>query len=140
MYGCRDMTSELAHVGLDRPVRDVMSAGVITIAEDASISQARHAMARHRVNAVLVLARRDSAPLGWVTSRGLLGWIERQPTLTSVGRAISEPVRTIDARAPIADAARELALGDVSHLLVCGGSGRFPEGVVSALDIVVASG
>ena len=54
---------------LDTPVRDVMTAGVVAIAEDASLIQVFRAIRAHDVHAVLVVGTQHGSPLGWVTSR-----------------------------------------------------------------------
>ena len=67
-----------AHLGgdhLDTPVRELMSPGVLSLVEDASLRHVLAAMRRHRVHAVAVCGRESGTPLGWVTTRGLLAWI-----------------------------------------------------------------
>lgn len=50
-----------------------MRPGVVTVAEDASVLQARRALQAHGVHAVLVVERSHGRPLGFITARGLLG-------------------------------------------------------------------
>ena len=85
------------------PVREVMRPGVITMAEDASLLQAKRAMVRHGVHAVLVCGPR---PLGWVTDSGLLRWLERDLSAIPASHAITEPPHYIDAGARSARRAR----------------------------------
>ena len=72
-----------------------MTPGCITISEDATVAEAAEAMAAHRVHAVLVLGAENGTPLGWVTARGLLGWLGRDRSLASARDAITEQVTAI---------------------------------------------
>src|SRR4051794_35235208 len=83
-----------APVPMTREVREVMTPGVVTIVEDASVKQARRAIHAHRVHAVLVLGRERGRPLGWVTARGLLSWVDREESLAHARDAITEPPTT----------------------------------------------
>jgi CBS domain-containing protein len=118
---------------LDAPVREVMRPGVITMAEDASLLQAKRAMVRHGVHAVLVCGTR---PLGWVTDSGLLRWLERDLSAVPASHAITEPPHYIEAGATARDALEALAAPGVSHLLVARRPGDLPQGVVAPLDLV----
>ena len=60
---------------LEREVAEFMTPCCVVISEAASVADAAKAMAAHRIHAVLVVGRRNGTPLGWVTHRGLLGWI-----------------------------------------------------------------
>lgn len=79
---------ESAHPGviLDRSaeeieVSEVMRPGVVTVAEDASVLQARRALQAHGVHAVLVVERSHGRPLGFITARGCsVGSIETKPS------------------------------------------------------------
>jgi CBS domain-containing protein len=119
-----------------REVREVMTPGVLTIVEDASVRQARRAMQAHRVHAVLVLGRRQGRPLGWVTARGLLDWVERDEAMAHAREAISEPPGSIEPSASVREAVRALSQPGVTHLLVQHSPERLPEGVVSTADLL----
>jgi CBS domain-containing protein len=69
--GLAAITSEL----LDTEVVELMTPGCVTISEEASVGQAAQALAAHRSHAVLVVGTANGTPLGWVTARGLLGWL-----------------------------------------------------------------
>ena len=120
---------------LRSPVRDLMRPGVITIAEGAPLTQAKRAMVRHRVHAVLVMAADTGRPLGWVADRGLLRWLEHDMDHIAARQAITEPPHYIDAGATARDALEALAEPAVTHLLV-GEIGQPPQGVVAPLDLV----
>lgn len=132
----------LPHLGgdhLDLPVRALMTPGVVTVVEEASLRQAYRAMVAHRVHAVLVVGAQRGAPLGWVTSRGLLSHLADADDLVSVRDAISEEPRTIEPAATAHEAIVALAQPDTSHLLVTPRGTLSPEGVVSALDLMAVA-
>jgi len=120
---------------LSTRVRDLMRPGVITIAEDAALLQAKRAMARHRVHAVLVVGADTGRPMGWVSDHGLLRWLEHDLSAIAARQAITEPPRYIDADATAREALEALATPPATHLLV-GEPGRSPQGVVAPLDLV----
>jgi CBS domain-containing protein len=121
---------------LDTPVRDFMSPGVLTLVEDASLGHVLHAMRCHRVHAVVVSGRETGAPLGWVTTRGLLAWIDRDHSLAVARDAITEPAVTIEPAATIREAVALLTREHVGRLLVAHRPDTMPEGVVAELDLL----
>lgn len=127
------------HLGgdhLDTPVRDIMTPGVVSIAEDASLTQTLRAMSAHDLHAVLVIGSKDRAPLGWVTARGLLAWIGQDPGLVHARDAVTERAETIEPGASARDALRALSQPEITHLLVTRSTDAFPEGVVSAINLI----
>jgi CBS domain-containing protein len=125
---------------LETPVRHVMTPGVVTIPEDASLRQVYRAMTAHSVRAVLVVGRTEGRPLGWVTARGLLGWIGKDESLASARDAITERATFIDASATAREAVVALLQAGVSHVLVRRSDDSMPEGVLSDLDLVALEG
>ena len=121
---------------METPVRTLMTPGVVTIAEDAALRHVHRAMISHSTHAVLVVARTEGRPLGWVTAKGLLTWVGRDQSVATARDAIIEQPVTIDPSATAADALTALSQPGVSHLLVCRPSDATPEGVISALDLV----
>jgi CBS domain-containing protein len=121
---------------LDTAVREVMRPGVIVIAGHASVARAQHALLAHDVHAVLVLDDTGGRPLGWVTSRGLLHWAERDITLCSVRDAVTEAPVAIDPSATAREALALLRRGDTTRLLVVRGDDGVPEGVVADVDLL----
>jgi CBS domain-containing protein len=121
---------------LDTPVRDIMTPGVVSIADDASLTQVFRAMRAHGVHAVLVVGSTHGWPLGWVTARGLLAWVGEDVALVHARDAVTERAGTIEAGTPARDALRMLSQPETSHLLVTRGQDAVPEGVVSAIDMV----
>ena len=76
---------------LATPVADIMRPGVITMAEGASLLQAKRAMVRHGVHAILIVGEGDGKALGWVSADGLLAWLVRD--LSAVPASQASPSR-----------------------------------------------
>ena len=113
-----------------------MTPGVVTIVEDASVKQARRALKAHAVHAVLVVGRDQGRPLGWVTARGLLSWVDRDESLAHARDAITEPPANIEPSASVRDAVRAILQPGVTHLLVQRHPEHLPEGVISERDLL----
>jgi CBS domain-containing protein len=131
--------SRLGGAFLDTPVRRLMTPGVVTLVEDASLRQAFGAMAAHRVHAVLVVGHQRALPLGWVTARGLLPYLDGDHDLLSVRDAITEESRTIEPEATVREAAAALSGPETTHLLVVPRQAVAPEGVVCDLDLLAVA-
>lgn len=125
---------------LERQVADVMTPGCVVISQAASVADAARALAAHRVHAVLVVGARNGTPLGWVTHRGLLGWVGRDRSLAPASDAITEQARAIPARASVQTALYALSLGGTTRLLVRSKPNQLPEGVLSDFDLATAAG
>jgi CBS domain-containing protein len=125
---------------LDREVAHLMTPGCVVISETASVADAAKAIAAHRVHAVLVVGGRNGTPLGWVTHRGLLGWIGRDRSLARATEAITEQVRAIPAHESLRTALYALSLSGTTRLLVRSKPNQMPEGVLSDFDLAMAAG
>jgi CBS domain-containing protein len=121
---------------LDTPVRSIMTPGVVCVADDASLLQAKRALVRHGVHAILIVGHDGGSPLGWVTDRGLLSWLDHDLALVPAGQAITEPATFLEPGATAREALDALRRPGVSHLLVARTAGGTPQGVVAALDLV----
>jgi CBS domain-containing protein len=121
---------------LTTPVSDIMRPGVITMADSASLLQAKRAMVRHGVHAVLIVGEDDGRALGWVSADGLLAWLERDLNALPAAQGITEPARRIDSDATAHDALEALLDSRVSHLVVTSPGSDMPHGVVGAMDLV----
>jgi CBS domain-containing protein len=121
---------------LETVVRDVMTPGVVSISEDASLRQVYRAMTAHSVHAVLVVGRTEGKPIGWVTARCLLAWTERDDTLASARDAVTEQPSVIDPSATVREGVVALSQPGTSHVLVSRDPNGTPEGVLTELDIV----
>lgn len=133
------IVAPMTHPGnaLDREVRTLMTPGVVSMAEDASLTQVLRALAAHRVHALLVMGQESDRPLGWVTATGLLAWLDADPAMACARDAITEPTIGIEPGSTGREALVALARPDVSHLLVQRTPGSLPEGVLSASDLIV---
>src|SRR5512134_1434691 len=137
----QDPTSEpFADELLEREVREFMTPGCVTISEDASVAQAAEALAKHRVHAVLVVGAKNGTPLGWVTARGLLGWVGRDRSAARASEAVTEQVTAIDPSQRLRVAHYALSLAGTTRLLVRSRPNLAPEGVLSEFDLAVAIG
>ena len=121
---------------LATPVGDLMRPGVITIGDRSSLLQAKRAMVRHGVHAVLVVATESGDPLGWVSADGLLNWLERDLNALPASQAITEPPHFIEPDAIARYALEMLEKPGVSHLLVRAAEGGVPQGVVAPMDLI----
>jgi CBS domain-containing protein len=125
---------------LSHEVGEFMTPGCVVISEAASVADAAKAMAQHRVHAVLVVGAKNGTPLGWVTHRGLLGWVARDRRLARATEAITEPVRAIPAHESLRTAVYALSLSGTTRLLVRSRPHELPEGVLSDFDVAMAAG
>jgi CBS domain-containing protein len=125
---------------LDLRVADLMTPGCVVISDTASVADAAGTMARHRVHAVLVVGSRNGTPLGWITHRGLMGWIGRDRSDARASEAITEQVRAISPEARIQTARYALSQAGSTRLLVRRRPDQSPEGVLSDFDLALAVG
>jgi signal-transduction protein with cAMP-binding, CBS, and nucleotidyltransferase domain len=132
--------SDLADAFLRREVCEFMTHGCLVISASASVADAATAMAAHRVHAVLVVGARSGTPLGWITHRGLLGWVGRDRTLSRASEAITEQVRAVPPHARVRTALNALSQSGSTHLLVRSKPNQAPEGVLTDFDLAVAAG
>jgi CBS domain-containing protein len=119
----------------DEALRDVMRPGVIVITENASVAQAQRALVAHGVHAILVLDR-QGRPLGWATSRSLLGFSDRDTGLLSARDAVTEKAVTLEPSATVREALDVMRDQDVARVLVAHAVGHLPEGVVAEHDLL----
>ena len=116
--------------------RDVMTEGVVTVTDSAKLGEVIDAMAQHRIHAVLVVGARTGTPLGWVNTRGLLGFVGADPELPAT-EAITEAAKSIEPTASLRAAIYALALPGVTRLLVRGRDDDAPSGVITDYDLTV---
>lgn len=117
-------------------VRAFMRPGVITVPEHATLLEAKRAMVRHGVHAVLIVGASGGLPLGWVSDDGLLPWLERDLSTIPASHAITEPPHYIQPDDTGHAALEALAKPGVTHLLVAPVAGSAPHGVVAPIDLV----
>jgi CBS domain-containing protein len=126
-----------------KSIRDLMHPGVITCRPDATLGQVAVMLNQHHVHA-LIVADRDGRPLGVISDFDLLAgeWLSADPesletmrTMTA-GELMSTPVDTIEANAPVSEAARRMREEGIHRLLAI--DGGQPVGVVSISDFVAS--
>jgi len=121
---------------LELEARELMTPGVVSITEDATLHQVYRALLAHGVHALLVVGRHGGRPLGWVTARGLLGWLDKDESLSCARDAITQDPVAIEPGAGGREALVALSQPGITHLLVQRGPDVLPEGVISTLDLV----
>lgn len=121
---------------LELNVHDVMTSGVVKISDDSTLDQAVDVMGAHRIHAVLVVGTRTGTPLGWITTRGLLGLLGIDGK-TRATEAITEEPKAIEPTASLRSAIYALSFPCVTRLLVRRRESTEPEGVVTDYDLTV---
>lgn len=126
---------------MDKRVRDYMHPGVITCRPDAQLGQVAVMLTQHHVHALMVVDR-DGRIIGIITDFDLLAgeWLSADPESLNVmrkmtaGDLMSTPVGSIEADAPLNEAAKRMNKEVIRRLLVTE-KGK-PVGVISVSDIV----
>jgi CBS domain-containing protein len=121
---------------LELDVSDVMTTGVVTVPDDSTLDQAVDAMAAHRIHAVLVVGAHAGTPLGWITTRGLLGLLGIDGR-TRATEAITEEPKAIEPGASLRSAIYAMSFPGVTRLMVRRRESTEPEGVVTDYDLTV---
>lgn len=121
--------------GLDRPVLDVMHAGHVTIPARMPLAAAAGLMVTRRVHALLVCDDRG-APLGWVTTHGMLHNLPRDWSVATAGDAISEPLVDVAPDATVRQALDAFLASGASHILVRRPGEALVCGVVAESDLL----
>jgi CBS domain-containing protein len=124
-------------------VRDLMHPGLLTCKPDAALGQVAVLLAQHHVHA-LVVADRDGRPLGIISDFDLLAgeWLSSDPESLAAMRKLtasdlmSQPIDSVEADVPLAEAVGVLLREDVSRLLVTE-KGK-PVGIISLSDFVAS--
>jgi len=121
-------------------VADVMSPGVLSCPPETPLRTAARMMATYQVHAIFVFASTDDQSPFWTVLTDLdlieasLPDIERR----TAGGTAHEHVVTVEADAPIAQAAQLMSQHRITHLVVVSPETTRPLGVVSSLDIARA--
>jgi CBS domain-containing protein len=119
-------------------VRDIMAKNVKTVRTDDSVHDAVVKMNKFDVGSVIVT--NNNRPVGIITSKNVLVRIVEPRLDAGVVRAkdiMSSPLITIDASAPVEEAAKLMAQRHIKKLAVV--EGDRVVGVVSTSDIVRAN-
>ena len=129
-------TPPFAEGALELEVRDVMTSQVVSVPDDAMLQEAIELMGASGIHAILVVGRRTGTPLGWVTTRGLLGLIGIGGG-TPVIEAITEEAKAIEPTASLRSAIYALSFPGITRLLVRRRDEIEPGGVVTDYDLTV---
>ena len=124
-------------------VRDLMHPGLIACRPDATLGQVAVMLTLHHVHA-LIVADRDGRPIGVISDFDLMAgeWLSANAESLAVmrkmtaGELMTTPVGTIDAGAPVSEAAQQMRAGHMSRLLVTD-KGK-PVGVIAISDLVAS--
>ncbi len=124
-------------------VRDLMHRGLITCHQSASLGQVAVLLTHNHVHA-LVVVDRDNRPLGLMSDFDLMAgeWLSQDTQSLTTMRTLcardlmSYPIISVDADAPLKDAAQLLIEKDVNRLLVT--EGGKPIGMISSSDFVAS--
>jgi CBS domain-containing protein len=130
---------------MNKKVRDYMHPGVITCRPDAPLGQIAVMLTQHHVHALMVVDR-DKRIVGIITDFDLLAgeWLSADPESLNVmrkmtaGDLMSAPVGSIEADAPLNEAAKRMNKEVIRRLLVTE-KGK-PIGVISVSDVVARIG
>jgi len=122
-------------------VRELMHRGLIACRPDATLGQVAVMLSQHRVHALYVEDNQKRA-LGVITDFDLLTgeWLAADEASLSAmrtmtaGEMMSTPPASIDADAPLAEAARLMKASNYKRLLVI--EGGQPSGVLSLSDLI----
>ena len=105
---------------MDEPVtvRDVMNRSYVGVSEADTVAGAARLMREEGVHFAVVL--RGSDPVGQLDEDRLLALVadDRDPTETTAGDLMREPVVAVDADRPLAEAVGAMTTDGVRHLLV----------------------
>jgi CBS domain-containing protein len=121
---------------LDRPVRSFMRSGVVVVPEGASVRRAQRAMLTHDVSAILVVSQTTGRPLGWVTGRDMLNYLDADTALMQVSAMPVHTPEMIEPSATAAQAVIGLTRSPEAPLLVMRRGDVVPEGSVSERDLL----
>ena len=124
-------------------VRDLMHPGLITCRPDAPLGQVGVMLAQQHVHA-LIVADRDGRPIGIISDFDLMAgeWLSANgESLAAMrkmtaGELMTTPIGTIDAGAPVSEAARRMRAEHMSRLLVT--DKDKPIGVIAISDLAAS--
>jgi len=128
---------------MNKLVKDLMHAGLITCKTNATLGQVAVLLNQHHVHALLVTDR-DGRALGVIADFDLMAgeWLSSDEdslaamrTLTA-GELMSQPVNSVEANTPLAEAVDLLIKKQVSRLLVT--DNAKPVGFISLSDFIAS--
>ncbi len=128
---------------MTKTVRDLMHRGLITCRQDATLGQVAVLLTQHHVHALAVVDR-DNRPMGLISDFDLLAgeWLSADADSLATMRKLcaadlmSYPIISVDAEAPLHEAAHLLIEKDVNRLLVTENGKAV--GMISGSDFVAS--
>jgi CBS domain-containing protein len=137
------MLNEKQEMGMNKLVRDLMHAGLLTCHPGDTLGQVAVLLTQHHVHA-LIVADGDGRPVGVISDYDLLAgeWLSADSQSLDTMRALtagdlmSSPIDTIEASSSLRAAALLLIEKDINRLLVT--EKGIPAGVISTSDFVAS--
>jgi diguanylate cyclase (GGDEF)-like protein/PAS domain S-box-containing protein len=116
-----------------RDVSSLMGQNWLQATPDAPLSESLESMVESRASCVIVT--QENIPLGIITERDVVRLYSEQKQGVSVGSVMTAPVRTIRSDAALTQAAAQMQMFGLRHLIVVDDQGRLA-GLLSEHDMV----
>jgi CBS domain-containing protein len=120
-------------------IRDAMHAGVLTSRPEDDLTALARVFVTHGVHAVVLEQTSDAAPL-MLTDLELIRAALWEPQDTRARDLARDPIATLPADSPLADAAARMSELDDAHLLATDPASGAPCGVISSFDVAAVIG
>ncbi len=117
-----------------KPVKDVMSEPVFTVAMEAGLDEAAKLMVKQRVHRVFVV--QDNHPVGVVSTKDLMRAVLEKRVNSPISSYMTSPVFTVRASEPIALGTERLERARVSGLVVV--DDNWPVGVFTQREALIS--
>ena len=120
-------------------VAEVMHAGLVSCASDASLDTVAALMSRRRIHCVVISGESEASVWGVVSDVDLIAAASVRPLAEqAAGGSAMRPAVTIGPEESLDVAARTMTEAGVAHLVVVDPVERRPVGVLSTLDLAGA--
>ena len=99
-------------------VKDLMTTNVVTIDSNKTVAEAAALMSEKNIGDLIVMD--DNTPVGIVTERDFVRRVlaEKKSADSKVSEVMTRPLKVIDPKAPIKEAARRMVTGGIRRLPV----------------------
>lgn len=122
-------------------VKDVMTKGVISIADELSVKEAACVLADYEISGVVIVNKKNEFS-GILSEMDIVSALGKDLEKTRVSDIMTKPIITITKEEDIESAARIMKENNIHRLLVVdeqsSENGRFFSGIISCSDIVKA--
>lgn len=126
---------EIKHIE-DRTVEELMTHGVVTVPESAKVIDVIRILSEGRIHAVVVVDKKCMCcAAGVVSEIDIPKAFGRDLGEVTAKEIMSSPVRSIDAKASINDAAKIMRENGFERLVILD-ENNFPRGIISVTDII----